>query len=242
MVRYETKLYEVVDAGRKTGGIRVEAGGRKSGTHRSGDIKASWTEKIQGPVLTYFCGVPGHVSRTLSSFVGTSQEASRITETHVKMISVCQGQLDVVPKPCNLCSRAGSSATLCRKRTEARSFFLQNQLPLEPPFLLSGFRFPRAPGCSFTESAWLQIWTYFDMLTFGTLYDWISCHRRHLLSSGDKLARSPLFFFKGVTCQLLLGRIEALKVCVVRIFSRHGNSIGHGVGVLEILVQSSSNK
>ena len=74
------------------------------------------------------------------------------------------------------------------------------------------------------------------------LYDWISCHKRHLLSSGDKLARSPFFFFDAVTCQLLLGRIEFLSVCVVRVFSRHGHSVGHSVGVLESFVHSSSNK
>ena len=80
------------------------------------------------------------------------------------------------------------------------------------------------------------------MFPFATLYDWISWNRHRLLSSGDKLARSPLFFFNAVTCQLLLGRIEGLSVCVVRIFSRHGRFIGHGVGVLETFIQSSSSK
>lgn len=127
------------------------------------------------------------------------------------------------------------------KAYRSYELFLQNQLRLEPSFLLSGFRAPPALGLFFIESSWLQIWTYFDMFPF-TLYDWISCHRRRLLSSGDKLARSRLFFLNAVTCQLLLGRIQALSVCVVRIFSRHGRSIGHGVGVLETFVQPSSSK
>ena len=128
------------------------------------------------------------------------------------------------------------------KAYRSYELFLQNQLQLEPAFLLSGFRAPRALGLSFIDSSWLQIWTYFDMIPFATLYDWISCHRRRLLSSGDKLARSPLFFFNAVTCQLLLGRIQALSVCVVRICSRYERSIRHGVGVLETFGPSSSGK